>query len=462
MVKLSVFIFRRDLRIEDNTGLNAALSHSSKVIPVFFLDPRQVSDHPYRSIPGQQFLFNTLRELDLSLKKVGSKLHLFYGKAEDLLDELLTTEPIDAVFVNRDYTPFSTARDEKLLSVCKNKERKFFACHDALLHEPKSTVKDDGNPYTIFTPFFKKNSKNPPASIQKSTELHKLTTLTNKMIRDISFLDELETPPLSDIFMQGGRKEGLSILNNKVSLLTNYNTTRDIPSLDGTSGLSAHHKFGTISIRESYWMAHKELPADNRFISELYWRDFYSCIGYFYPHVFGQAFQKKFNSLEWDDDSAKFYRWCRGETGFPIVDAGMRQLNKTGWMHNRVRMIVSSFLIKDLHIDWRWGEKYFAQRLIDYDPSVNNGGWQWSASTGCDAQPYFRIFNPWLQQEKFDPEAIYIKKWIKELEPFTPKEIHNIYKNPILKRQGYPLPMIEHAIEKKITEERYSKAAGKS
>lgn len=457
MAKLSIFIFRRDLRLEDNTALNAALKHSENVIPVFILDPRQVHDHPYRSVPGQQFLFQSLRELDDALMTHGSSLHLFYGTAEQILDELLESHPIDAVFINRDYTPFSTARDEKLYAVCQKHNRQFFALHDTLLHEPRESVKDDGKPYTVFTPFFKKNSKKDPAPVQPLAAHATFGTLTSPQRRSRTLLDELALPPMQHCFMQGGRAEGLRILDTKLSTLTDYNTSRDIPALDGTSGLSAHHKFGTISVRESFWRAKKLLSAENRFISELYWRDFYSCIGYFFPNVYKEAFQKKFQNVQWDEDEDKFFRWCRGDTGFPIVDAGMRQLNETGWMHNRVRMIVSSFLMKDLHINWQWGERYFAQRLIDYDPAVNNGGWQWAASTGCDAQPYFRIFNPWLQQEKFDPNTGYIRRWVQELEVASSKEIHSIPKTG-KKLGNYPMPMLEHGAEKKITEERYAAA----
>ena len=456
----SLLIFRRDLRLEDNTALTAALEKSKEVISCFFLDPRQVHNHPYRSVNGQQFLFRSLTELNQELTQKKSRLHLFYGKPEDLLPEILSSLSVNAVFLNRDYTPFSTARDESIYHLMKEQNVHLFAYHDALLYEPKETVKADGAPYTVFTPFYKKNLKSPPRKplAWSAGSDAKLGIIAHSQLKPIDFLDELLPSKNEQIFQNGGRSEGISLIKNRIPQLQHYNTARDLPSVDGTSGLSAHLKFGTVSVREAFWSAQSSLSTENRFISELYWRDFFTTIGYFFPYVFGRSFNPKFQALEWNTDEAVFQKWCDGQTGFPIVDAGMRQLNTTGWMHNRVRMIVSSFLIKDLHIDWRWGERYFAQKLIDYDPAVNNGGWQWAASTGCDAQPYFRIFNPWLQQEKFDPQCTYIKKWIPEVSTFTAKEIHQSPKNGA-KLGSYLLPMVDHATEKAETERRYNKVA---
>lgn len=452
MKKPVLFIFRRDLRLIDNTALNAALKSEASVIPLFILDPRQVLDHRYRSIPGMQFLFESLRELNDELVKKDSRLHLLYGEAESVLHAILQTEPIAGVYFNRDYTPFSTKRDEALLEVCKQHGVPLYPYHDALLNEPNTTKKDDGKPYTVFTPFFKKNSKNPPS--RPVTEKGSFGTLNTEHEREIQFLDELLPETNKNIFRKGGRREALSLIKNRVRSLTHYNIERDLPASSGTSGLSAHHKFGTCSIREVYWAAKESLPPDNRFIPELYWRDFFTTIGYFFPFVFERSFQKKFESLEWDNNPEAFKRWCDGTTGFPIVDAGMRELNETGFMQNRVRMIAASFLIKDLHINWQEGERYFARKLVDYDPAVNNGSWQWSASTGCDAQPYFRIFNPWLQQSRFDPNAEYIKKWIPELQGLSAKAIHAWVDSEVA-LNGYPTPMVEHSFEKQITEERY-------
>lgn len=453
----SIFIFRRDLRLEDNTGLNAALKLSKEVIPIFILDPRQLEPHAYRSVPGMQFLFESLRELDREFRALGTKLHLVWGAAETILDTLLVESKAEAVFLNRDYTPFSTKRDEAIYAACKDRGVVFSTHHDALLHEPKASLKPDGSPYTVFTPFFKKNSKEPPPK-PISLVSKNFTSTSFSASKDLDIFASLLPNPSTTLFRNGGRKEALSILTTSFKSLTNYNDTRDIPSRQGTSGLSPHHKFGTVSIREVYWSAKETFSPENRFITELYWRDFMTCVGYFFPYVFGNAFQKKFENLEWNDDEELFQRWCVGETGFPIVDAGMRELNETGYMHNRVRMIVASFLTKDLHIDWRKGERYFATKLLDFDPAVNNGSWQWAASTGCDAQPYFRIFNPWLQQLRFDPDALYIKRWIPELTHLPPQTIHSLEKNfQVIK--GYAPPVVNHVIEKAITEKRYTECA---
>jgi deoxyribodipyrimidine photo-lyase len=254
--------------------------------------------------------------------------------------------------------------------------------------------------------------------------------------------------------LRGGRTEGLKRLR-LIDGMTSYKADRDIPALGATTMLSAHHKFGTISIRETYWRAAEAFGVSCHLISELYWRDFFTHIAWHFPHVFKGAFRPEYNALEWNRSKKDFQRWCEGKTGFPIVDAGMRQMNETGYMHNRVRMIVASFLVKDLHINWQRGEKYFAQKLLDYDPAVNNGNWQWAASTGCDAQPYFRIFNPWLQQKKFDPDAEYIKRWVPELKNVSVKDIHQGYKPNLFSDVKYPEPMVDHAAERQETLKRF-------
>lgn len=246
--------------------------------------------------------------------------------------------------------------------------------------------------------------------------------------------------------IKGGRIEALKILKN-VKVFKNYDGGRDLPAKSATSLLSAHHKFGTCSIRETYWAVRDALGPRHTLIKELYWRDFFSHIAYHFPHVFGGAFYPEYDALPWANDKERFQRWCDGLTGFPIVDAGMRELNTTGFMHNRVRMITASFLVKDLHIDWRWGERYFAQHLVDYDPCVNNGNWQWVASTGCDHQPYFRVFNPWLQQKKFDPLCLYIKKWVPELKTVDARQLHRWYEVSGDSADRYPAPVVDHAAE---------------
>lgn len=402
-------------------------------------------------------MLDSLKELDTELGALKSRLHVFYGPPKECLEQMIKEAQIDAVYTNTDYTPFSKSRDKTLEAVCKKFDGNWNDYHDALLHIPESTLKDDGMPYTVFTPFYKSNSQNLPArpSPLQSTNFGTHDFTHERPLTEI--IDQL-SPARNPNIAEGGRTNGLLILDHNLPGLGNYNQERDLLAVKGTSHLSPHHKFGTISIRESFWRANETLAQDNRFIPELYWRDFFTTVAHYFPHVFKGAFQKRFDSLEWDQDQTKFERWCNGETGFPIVDAGMRELNQTGYMHNRTRMVTASFLVKDLHISWQEGERYFATKLTDYDPCVNNGSWQWAASTGCDAQPYFRIFNPWLQQKKFDPECIYIKRWIPELRELSAEEIHNL-DGGLLTADGYPPPMLNHALEKKITEERYGLCA---
>jgi len=253
--------------------------------------------------------------------------------------------------------------------------------------------------------------------------------------------------------VRGGTAQAKKIVRS-IAHFKNYTTTRDIPALS-TTNLSAYLKFGCISIRQIYHAIEQTLGKHHPLIRQLYWRDFFTYLAYHSPFVFGHPYHKKYEKLPWSKNMSFFKAWCQGKTGFPIVDAGMRQLNTTGFMHNRVRMIVASFLVKDLHINWLWGEKYFAQQLIDYDPMINNGNWQWCASTGSDAQPYFRIFNPWIQQKKFDPQCIYIKRWIPELKDIEPKIIHNWFGSHNVEIKQYPRPLIDHKIESALAKKMY-------
>jgi deoxyribodipyrimidine photo-lyase len=305
----------------------------------------------------------------------------------------------------------------------------------------------------VFTAFYN-NARRLPVALPKALE--KLNFI--KVDRGFTIaLDEIAAIVASQTESHvnsppGGRNQALAILE-QLGRQTDYLSVRDYPFLDATSHLSAHLKFGTCSIREAYYAIVEALGTEHPLLRQLYWRDFFTHIGFHYPHVFGKSFLGQYDGLVWDNNLDYFQRWADGKTGFPIVDAGMRELNATGFMHNRVRMIVASFLIKGLHISWRWGECYFAQHLVDYDPAVNNGNWQWAASTGCDAQPYFRIFNPWLQQQKFDPDCQYIYRWIPELEGIATKIIHNWYSKH--SSGNYPAPMVDHARESQIAKERY-------
>ena len=454
MKEKSIFIFRRDLRLEDNTGLLKAMKESKKIIPLFIFTPEQIEKNEYKSNNALQFMINSLEELENEIKERGGQLQIFKGKHEEIITNIINEINPNAIYVNKDYTPYSKERDKKIKKICKEKNVEFIQNTDYVLNGPEEILKDDGKPYTIFTPYFRKANQKEI----RNPEKNKKNNFYKGNIKgdNINLLKEIKPKENHSIKVKGGRKEALAILN-KIKEHNNYKQERDIPEKDATTHLSAHIKFGTISIRETYEKIKKEFGETHELIRQLYWHDFFTQISHHFPNVFRENFHKKYDKLKWDNDEKKFSAWCEGKTGFPIVDAGMRELNKTGYMHNRTRMIVASFLTKDLRIDWRWGEKYFAQKLVDYDPSVNNGSWQWAASTGCDAQPYFRIFNPWLQQKKFDPDCEYIKKWIPELKELTAKEIHNISEQNTKHRtlNSYPEPIINHKEEKEKTLEMF-------
>jgi len=472
---ISLFIFRRDLRLEDNTALIAALENSDTVIPAFIFDPRQFTDkNEFKSDSALQFMLESLQELDAELQKKGSRLYVFYGDSQEVIAKLFLEQKIDAIFLNSDYTPFSLKRDEAIEHLCAKHNVQLEQFKDELLIDPQNFKTGNGDPYSIFTPFFKKAFQQDVSEPVKN----KYKNYFNKDIKggkldmlapfdpstglgtrasggnNKSARGELVEPyeHNNNLWVQGGRKNALKILST-LKDFKNYDKTRDYPSID-TTNLSPYLKFGACSIREAYYAIYNQLGGNHSLIRSLFWRDFFTYVTYHSPFVFRHAYKEKYDKIAWSYDKAKFKLWCAGKTGFPIVDAGMRQLNETGFMHNRVRMITASFLIKDLHIDWQWGEKYFAQKLVDYDPSVNNGNWQWVASTGCDSTPYFRIFNLWLQQKKFDPECLYIKTWIPELKDVSAKIIHKAYENII---KNYPKPICDHKVEAAITLKMYKK-----
>lgn len=432
----SLFIFRRDLRLFDNSGLNAALQQSERVIACFIFDPRQIDVHPYQSQPGLQFMLESLQDLKQQFQQLGFELNLFQDAPETVIDKLHQQHGVEAVFVNRDYTPFSRQRDHSLRIFCEEHNLDFYSHADALLNEPEQTLKADGSAYQVFTAFYNRACLMPvalPQSVADGVFLQVSTANTDECI------SQHRQPHANSL--NGGRQAALTLLEN-LAVCRNYSAQRDFPAVAATSELSAYLKFGCCSVREAYYAVVAELGSEHALLRQFYWRDFFSHIAFHFPHVFGHAFHQRYDQIEWRNDKDEFQAWADGRTGFPIVDAGMRQLNQTGCMHNRVRMIVASFLVKDLHISWRWGERYFAQHLIDYDPCLNNGNWQWAASTGCDAQPYFRIFNPWLQQKKFDAACTYIKRWLPELNAYSPAIIHNWFKKPLT--CGYPPPMLDH------------------
>lgn len=444
----SLFIFRRDLRIEDNSALNQAILDSDRVLPYFIFDPRQLKKHPYQSQPALQFMMQSLADLQQAFQAIGFELALYDGLPVDTIKQVFQRHFIKAVYVNRDYTPFSRTRDTELAQVCRSLSIDFHLVSDCLLTEPEQAVKDDGSPYKVFTAFYN-NARQFPIALPNTLKKPNFIKVGSESSVNQPIFPQTEILANSPL---GGRTQALAILG-QLTKQADYQTQRDYPALDATSRLSAHLKFGTCSIREIYYAIVHQLGAEHPLLRQLYWRDFFTHIAFHYPHVFGKAFHSEYDSLTWDNNRDYFQRWSKGQTGFPIVDAGMRELNASGFMHNRVRMVVASFLVKDLHISWRWGERYFAQHLVDYDPAVNNGNWQWAASTGCDAQPYFRIFNPWLQQQKFDPDCQYIYRWIPELNGIPVDTIHKWHSKH--SDAPYPVPMVDHALESQRAKAHY-------
>ena len=418
----SLFLFRRDLRLVDNTALNEALRHGNPVLAVFVVDP-SLMERWQDSGRRLAFLFQSLQQLRAAVSECGGTLVVEMGHTEQVLPSLIKRFKVDRVFVNRGYTPYGRSQDQRLKSLTKEMKIDFVVHDDAHLNPPGRVLKGDGTPYTIFTPYFRRASTFsvfPPAPVQKGEFLHcddmgSWPEALNEFLR-------IQVPRFEP--GEGGALKALSTMSS----LTKYEVQRDVPASEHTSHLSAHLRFGTCSARQVHNAVRESLDDQHPLIRQLYWRDFYHQIGWHFPHVFGHAFRRHYDAIPWRTDTEALQRWKEGKTGFPIVDAGMRELASTGYMHNRVRMVTASFLTKNLHLDWRLGESYFAEQLVDYDPAVNNGNWQWSASTGCDAQPYFRIFNPWRQQQKFDKDCVYIKQWVPELEPFPAKVIHKLEK----------------------------------
>ncbi len=453
MPSLGIHIFRRDLRLEDNTALNALFEEVDTVLPVFIFDTRQTNEHPYKSEPGLQILTESLADLDAALRERGSMLHVREGVAEEVVADLIKEYAPIALSYNKDYTPFARARDEALNALLTN----VIAKDDATLHAPGTITTKEGKPYSVYTRYrIAVESQKIPVPVR----LKKEATFIRAEGIDLKEITRRLVPNPRTLLITGGRtaaKKQLTFLDTAKG----YTRERDIPSVHGTSRLSAHIKFGTLSLREIYHYAKLHMPSPETFLKELLWHDFFTTVAALSPHVYEGAYRKEFNAITWSDDQASFERWKEGMTGFPIVDAGMRELKATGYMHNRVRMIVASFLVKDLHINWQWGERYFAQTLGDYDPAVNNGNWQWVAGTGCDAAPWFRIFNPWLQQKKFDPDAIYILKWIPELQGLSVKDIHDEV-GLLRQGRGYPSPLCDHAAEAKKTKELYRAATAQT
>ncbi len=465
---LSIFIFRRDLRLADNIGLIEALKLSNKVVPIFIFTPEQLVRNPYKSNNCVQFMMESLDDLDNDLRNKKSRLFYFYGKPKDVVKKIIQKIKPDALFLNMDYTPYSAKRDNEIKIVCQSYDIDFLSFEDVLLNNVGSILTLDGSVYSKFTPYFNKANK---ITVRKSIKNNYSNYYSGKtrIVGEFRGNKKQFYKYNSNLVVNGGRKLALKRLN-RVDKFKKYNIQRNILSIE-TTRLSAYIKFGCISIREVYEKFRSKLGMKNDLIKQLYWRDFYYNLMYYYPDMItgkNRNFKKKYGKVPWirkinaSEKQKKYFKaWCDGKTGFPIVDAAMRELNETGFMHNRGRLIVASFLTKLLMWHWEEGEKYFSNKLIDIDVSVNLGNWEWSAGSGADSQPYFRIFNPWSQSQKYDPDAKYIKKWIPELKNVDPNHIHNwdeYCDDEEYENIKYPKPIIDYEKARENAIKKFKKA----
>jgi deoxyribodipyrimidine photo-lyase len=411
--KVTFFWFRRDLRLEDNTGLFHALQSDFPVIPLYIFDDDILENLP-KNDARVSFIYDSLKKIKEQLQTISSSILIRKGKTSEVWQSLLEEYDIQQVFFNKDYEPFAIKRDLAISFLLKENQIETFSFKDHVIFEEKEITKADGLPYTVYTPY-----KN------KWLEKYHLSggvSEYNSELRLQNFAKiQFNFPELSEI---GFEKSAIKVLPHNLTQIGNYKETRDFPALDSTSYLSPHLRFGTVSIRKLVNWANRK---NQTFLSELIWREFFIQILFNFPDCVNHNFKSAYDGIQWRNNEGDFKRWCSGTTGYPMVDAGMRQLNETGYMHNRVRMVVASFLCKHLLINWQWGEAYFAEKLLDFELASNVGNWQWAAGTGCDAAPYFRVFNPEIQQKKFDEKGIYIRKWIPEFD------------------LGYNEPMIDHA-----------------
>lgn len=430
MQKISIFWFRRDLRLEDNAGLYRALKSGIPILPVFIFDTTILDRLEDKADRRVEFIHTAIVNLHQQLLQLESSIKIYNATPEQAFKLLLKEYSIDTVYTNHDYEPGAIERDHTIKTLLEKRGIAFKSYKDQCIFEKEEITKDDGKPYTIFTPYSKKWK-------QKLTDFYVKSYPTKKYFGNFYQTKAFGIPALTDL---GFQKTDLIITDHKpnTNIIKHYKEHRDFPAIKGTTHVSVHLRFGTVSIRA---LTKKALLLNETWLNELIWRDFYMMILYHFPHAAKNSFKPAYDRINWRNNEAEFDAWCKGQTGFPIIDAGMRELNTTGFMHNRVRMIVASFLIKDLLIDWRWGEAYFAEKLLDYDLSANNGGWQWAASSGCDAAPYFRIFNPMEQTKKFDPKFEYIKKWV-----------------PEFNTADYVKPIVDHAFARSRTLKAYKEA----
>ncbi len=431
---VNIFWFRRDLRLEDNAGLYHALQSNNPVQPVFIFDRNILDKLDDKSDRRVEYIHAALREIQEQLVKKGSTLRVYYDTADRAWKKILSDYEVDKVFTNHDYEPYAKDRDTAIEKLLIQHKASLHTYKDQVIFEKNEVMKDDGTPYTIFTPYSRK---------WKSVlnERHINLFFTQRYLKNLSQQPVEPIPSLQSIGFRELDKPFPS-KQLKEDVVKKYSAQRDFPAIEGTTRMGVHLRFGTVSIRQ---LAQSALALNETYLNELIWRDFYHMILWHFPRVgLGKSFKPEYDFIAWRNNEDDFEKWCMGQTGYPIVDAGMRELNATGYMHNRVRMIVASFLTKHLLIDWRWGEAYFASKLLDFDLAANNGGWQWAAGCGCDAAPYFRIFNPYLQTQKFDKDLKYIRHWVPELEEFS-----------------YPKPVVEHDVARNRCLEVYGKSLKK-
>lgn len=427
---IAIYWMRRDLRLEDNAALHHALQSGYPVLPLFIFDWNILHKLEEREDARVQFIHKELQDIKKDLRKSGSDLEVRYGKPENVWADLLQEYNVAAVYTNRDYEPYARERDGRIAEMLGSHNIDFNTFKDHVIFEKNEIVKDDGDPYVVYTPYSKKWLQQFDAG---ALEPHECRAHFDHLRKgEVQAFPSLEEMGFSSFdFTYPSR-----VID--VTTIKNYGDLRDIPSKKGTSRISMHLRFGTLSIREVTAVA---LKHSKSWLNELIWRNFYQTIIWHFPHSAETAFKPKYAHIPWRNDPEEFQAWCDGRTGYPIVDAGMRELNHTGFMHNRVRMIVASFLTKHLLIDWRWGEAYFAKKLLDFELASNNGGWQWAAGSGCDAAPYFRVFNPESQTKKFDPNHKYIRKWVPEYEGGS-----------------YPDPIVPHKMARERALDTYKKA----
>ncbi len=415
---VSIFWFRRDLRLDDNAGFYRALKNEKNVLPLFIFDREILDKLENKKDARVEFIHNEITRLHAELKEQGSTILVRYGSPEKIWKALLKEYTINAVYTNHDYEPYAKKRDAAVEALLTKKDIPFNTYKDHVIFEKDEVVKGDGDPYVVFTPYSKIWKKKLNSRMVNNTADNvsaKISYYFKPYPNKKYFKNLFQTKPEKIITLKemGFESADQAIPDRSVprKIIKTYDETRNFPAINGTTRLGLHFRFGTISIRDK---ALKASRINETFLSELIWRDFYAMILDHFPHVADGPFRKKYEAIDWRNNEKEFKAWCEGNTGYPIVDAGMRELNATGYMHNRVRMITASFLTKHLLINWQWGEAYFAEKLLDFDLASNNGGWQWAAGTGTDAAPYFRIFNPYTQADKFDKKKEYIKEWVPE------------------------------------------------